>query len=148
MGYFAITFLLTIYLQGTLQLSPLQSGLLIILLSVPQLIMGPLGGILADRFGAVRMMLAGLILLTLSLYTLGNLGIYLSVVSIITPLIFISVANGIALPSLAKTVLSSVPPEHAGAAFGMFYTIYNVGRSLSQPSAMAVMQFTISSDII
>lgn len=147
-GYFAITFLLTIYLQGTLQLSPLQSGLLLIPLSAPQLIMGPLGGLLADRFGAVRMMLIGLIVLTLNLCMLGNLGINLSIPSIVTPLLLISVANGLAWPSLAKTVLSSVPQSHAGAASGMFYTIYNVGRSLSQPLAMAAMQFTISSDII
>lgn len=147
-GYFSITFLLTIYLQGTLQLSPLQSGLLIIPLSAPQLIMGPLGGILADRFGPVRMMLIGLILLTLSLCMLGNLGIYLSATSIVVPLILISIANGLAWPSLAKTVLSSAPSKHAGSASGMFYTIYNVGRSLSQPLAMAAMQFTISPDII
>jgi len=53
-AYFSITLLLSIYLQGALHLSPMYAGLLIIPLSAPQLIMGPLGGRLADHFGAGR----------------------------------------------------------------------------------------------
>jgi len=147
-GYFGITFLLTLYLQGALHLSPLQSGMLLIPLSAPQLIMGPLGGLLADRFGPVRMMMFGLSFLAGGLFLLGNLGLQLSIAAVVMPLIIISVSNGIAWPSLAKTVLSAVPREHSGSASGMFYTIYNVGRALSQTLALAAVEFTVAPDII
>lgn len=142
-GYFAITFLLTLYLQGALHLSPFDSGLLLLPLSVPQLIMGPLGGKLADRFGPLRQLLTGSLLLSSGLYLLGNLGVQLSVMSIVFPLLIISVANGMAWPALAKAILSTAPREQAGEAAGMFYTVYNVGRTLSQVFVLIIVQFSI-----
>ncbi|WP_026884057.1 MFS transporter [Clostridium akagii] len=147
-AYFSITLLLSIYLQGALHLSPMNAALLIIPLSAPQLIMGPLGGKLADYFGAGRMIVFGLIFLVIGLFMLGNLGSKLSIPAVVIPLIIISVANGIAWPSLAKMVLSTVPKEQAGSASGMFYTIYNVGRALSQTLVILVIEFTVPPAIV
>lgn len=142
-AYFSITLLLSIYLQGALHLSPMNAGLLIIPLSAPQLIMGPLGGKLADYFGTGRMIVYGLIFLVIGLFMLGNLGSRLFIPGVVIPLIIISVANGIAWPSLAKMVLSIVPKEQAGSASGMFYTVYNVGRALSQTLVMLVIELSV-----
>lgn len=147
-GYFAITFLLTIYLQGALQLNPLESGLLFLPLSVPQLVLGPLGGKLADYFGPLRQLFIGTLVLILGVFLLGNLGEQLSTAAIVIPLLIISVANGLAWPALAKAILSAVPQERAGEASGMFYTIYNVGRTLSQVFVLIAVGFSVSPDII
>jgi EmrB/QacA subfamily drug resistance transporter len=147
-AYFSITLLLSIYLQGALHLSPMNAGLLIIPLSAPQLIMGPLGGKLADRFGAGRMITSGLIFLVTGLFMLGNLGSKLSIPAVVIPLIIISIANGIAWPSLAKMVLSTVPKNQAGSASGMFYTIYNIGRALSQTLVILVIEFSVPPAIV
>jgi len=147
-AYFSITLLLSIYLQGALHLSPMYAGLLIIPLSAPQLIMGPLGGRLADHFGAGRMITSGLIFLVIGLFMLGNLGSKLSIPAVVIPLIIISIANGIAWPSLAKMVLSTVPKKQAGSASGMFYTIYNVGRALSQALVILIIEFSVPPAIV
>ncbi|MBP2636354.1 MAG: drug resistance transporter, EmrB/QacA subfamily [Firmicutes bacterium] len=147
-GYFAITFLLTIYLQGALQLNPLDSGLLLLPLSVPQLLLGPLGGKLADHFGPLRQLFIGTLVLILGVLLLGNLGDHLSTPAVVIPLLIISVANGLAWPALAKAILSAVPQEQAGEASGMFYTIYNVGRTVSQVFVLIVVGFSISPDIV
>lgn len=147
-GYFAITFLLTIYLQGTLHLSPLNAGMLLIPLSAPQLIMGPFGGKLADRFGTLRLLMIGLVFLSIGMFLLGNLGAQLSPMALISPLIIISVANSLTWPSLVKTVLSQAPQEQAGAASGMFYTVYNAGRALSQTLVLLAVELGVSSGVV
>lgn len=147
-GYFAITFLLTIYLQGALQLNPLDSGLLLLPLSVPQLVLGPLGGKLADHFGPLRQLCIGTLILVFGVFLLGNLGEELSTAAVVTPLLIISVANGLAWPALAKAILSAVPQEQAGEASGMFYTIYNIGRTLSQVLVLVIVGYSISPDIV
>lgn len=147
-GYFAITFLLTIYLQGALRLYPLESGLLLLPLSVPQLVLGPLGGKLADHFGPLRQLFIGTLTLVCGVFLLGNQGETLSTMAVVVPLLIISVANGLAWPALVKAILSAVPQEQAGEASGMFYTVYNVGRTLSQVFVLVIVGYSISPDIV
>ncbi|MFC5406606.1 MFS transporter [Cohnella soli] len=145
-GYFSITILLTLYLQGALHLSSLESGLLLIPLSVPQLFTAPFGGRLADRIGPAKMIVLGSFLIGLSLLMLGQLGPKLSNIAVIVPLLIISAATGLSWPSLAKAVLSAAPQEQAGSASGMFWTVYNMCRAISQALALAVVQLVAKSD--
>jgi predicted MFS family arabinose efflux permease len=146
-GYFAVTILLTLYLQGVHNLSPLESGLMLIPLSVPQLFTAPFGGRLADRFGPARMILIGSLLIGLALLMLGQLGTQLSTMAVIIPLMIISAATGLSWPSLAKAVQSAAPQEQAGSASGMFWTVYNMSRAISQALALAVVQLVVKSDV-
>ncbi|MFL0195053.1 MFS transporter [Clostridium sp. WILCCON 0269] len=147
-GYFSITFLLTIYLQGALHLNALNARILLIPLSAPQLIMGPFGGKLADRFGTMRLLIIGFIFLTIGMFFMGNLGVELSLTALIPPLIVISIANSLAWPSFVKTVLSQVPQEHTGAASGMFFTVYNASRALSQTFVLLAIELGVSSTVV
>lgn len=142
-GYFATTFLLTIYLQGALHLSPLKAGLLLVPLSLPQLVVSPLGGWLADRFGAPRFILVGVILLAVGGFQLGQLGPHLNMRAIVLPLLLMSVATGLAWPALTKVVMSSAPLSRTGAASGMFFTFRNVGMSLSLTLAILVAEASL-----
>jgi EmrB/QacA subfamily drug resistance transporter len=142
-GFFATTFLLTFYLQGSLRFSPLHAGLLLIPLSAPQLVLAPLGGHLADRFGAPRPMLAGLVLLGASSLWLSHLSAQRSDLAVILPLLLMSVANSLAWPSLVKAVLSTVAVERSGVASGMFFTLRNLGTSLSFTLALVVAESSL-----
>ncbi|MFX3635690.1 MAG: MFS transporter [Candidatus Pristimantibacillus sp.] len=147
-GYFAVTILLTLYLQGAQRLSPLTTGLLLISLSIPQLFTAPLGGKLADRFGPARMILIGSFLIGLSLLLLGQLGPRMSNIAVIIPLLIISAATGLSWPSLAKAVLSAAPQERAGSASGMFWTVYDMSRAISQALVLVIVQLIANSTSI
>ncbi|EKQ55498.1 MULTISPECIES: MFS transporter [unclassified Clostridium] len=147
-AYFSLPLLLSIYLQSVLHLTPTISGLLMISLSVPQLVLGPFAGKLVDYIGALKTLSFGIIFLIVGIFMLGNLGEELSISSVIIPLILLSTANSIAWPSLAKTVLSAVPREQTGAASGMHYTIMNIGKALSQTLAILTIEVIIPSDIV
>jgi len=147
-AYFSLPLLLSIYLQSVLHLSPTMSGLLMISLSVPQLVLGPFAGRLVDYIGSIKTLTFGIIFLIIGIFFLGNLGGELSISAIVTPLILLSIANGFAWPSLAKTVLSAVPKEQAGSASGMHYTIMNVGKALSQTLAILTIEAIIPADVV
>lgn len=142
-GFFATTFLLAFYLQGALNLSPLDAGLLLIPLSGPQIVMAPLGGLIADRYGSARPMLVGLALFIVSAIWLSQLGPRLNIVSVVMPLIVMSLANGLTWPPLAKAVMSAAPPGRSGAASGIFFTIRYFGSSLSFTLALVVAELTL-----
>ena len=142
-GLFAVTFLLTIYLQGAVHLSPIMAGLMLVPLSAPQLIMGPVGGHLADKFGPARPVVFGVFCLASGAFWLGHLSSHFSPWAVILPLLLISCGNGIAWPSLTKAVMSSAPREAAGSASGMFFTFRNVGMALSFTLALLVAEVSL-----
>lgn len=142
-GFFATTFLLTIYLQGAVHLSPLDAGLMLIPLSAPQLIMGPVGGILADRFGPSRPVVIGVFFLAVGTFWLGHLTPEFHPWAVILPLLLISAANGVAWPALTKAVMSAAPRDGAGSASGMFFTFRNVGMALSLTLALVIAEASL-----
>lgn len=142
-GMFATTFLLTFYLQGAMNLSPLQAGLALVPVAAPQLVVAPLGGALADRFGSARPVIVGLALLISGAALLSRLGGRLDLVMVVIPLLFISAGNGLAWPALTKVVVSSAPPQRTGVASGMFFTLRNVGMALSFTLALVVAEASL-----
>lgn len=142
-GYYATTFLLTLYLQGALHLNPLDAGLMLVPLAAPQLVVGPLGGLFADRFGPLRLIFLGLFLLAIGDLILGFVGRQLSLVAMVGPQVMMSVASGLSWPALQKATLSGVSNDQTGVASGMFYTVRNVGMALSLTLAFVVAALTI-----
>ncbi len=143
----ATTFLLTFYLQGALHLGPLAAGLALVPLAAPQLVLAPLGGHLADRIGPARLVLVGLLVLTLGAWLLGQLGPRLSLPLVVGPLLLMSAANALAWPSLTKAMLSAAPPARTGVASGMYFTLRNVGMALSLTLALLVAEASLSTRV-
>ncbi|MGA9776595.1 MAG: MFS transporter, partial [Candidatus Dormiibacterota bacterium] len=142
-GMFATTFLLTFYLQGALRLSPLEAGLALLPIAVPQLVLAPLGGALADRLGPARPVILGLAFLILGAVLLSRLGTRLDLVAVVVPLLCVSAGNGFAWPALTKAVVSSAPRERTGVASGMFFTLRTVGMALSFTLALVVAEASL-----
>jgi len=142
-GYFATTFLLTIYLQGAAHLSPLNAGLMLVPLSAPQLAVGPVSGVLADRYGPARLVALGVLVLAAGGFWLGHIGPHFEVLPMVFPLLLMSVGNGLAWPALTKVVMSAAPSERTGTASGMFYTFRNVGMALSLTLALVVAEVSL-----
>ena len=142
-GFFATTFLLTFYLQGALHLSALDAGLVLVPLSAPQLLLAPFAGSLADRLGPPRLITAGAVLLMGGALLLGEQGARLDLVRVVVPLAIMSVGNSILFPALLKTVMSSVPSERSGVGAGLFYTVRNVGMSLSLTLALVAAETSL-----
>ncbi len=135
---FAVLFLVIMYLQGVRDLSPLHASLVLVPGYCIGGVAGPLGGRMADRFGAVWPATIGLGIQTVALVVYAQLGVH-------TPLWLVVVAagaNGIGasafFPANSSVVMRAVPDDQFGIASGLLRTFANVGMVFSFTVAILV----------
>jgi EmrB/QacA subfamily drug resistance transporter len=147
LGYLAVVFLITMYLQGIRALSPLDAALLLAPGYVVGSLLAPYMGRLSDRYGA--RVLATFGTLTLILATL----IYLTL-NIDTPLWVVLVASGISglgtamfYPSNNSAVMANAPQGSYGGISGILRTMQNIGVLGSFVIAITVSAASIPRDV-
>ncbi|MBS3904374.1 MAG: MFS transporter [Simkania sp.] len=118
-----------IFFQNALDWSPLKSGTVLFVTALPVLFMSPIGGWLADRSGPKIPIAIGFTSLIFSFFwlaffiksSLGILLLGLFAFAVGIPLIF--------TPSYSSA-MGSIPPQKAGAAFGILATVRSLSASL------------------
>lgn len=131
LAMFAVNFLLLFYLEGIFGLSVLTASYLIIPMALVNMVTGPIGGRLTDKYGPRPVATAGLIIQGVALYLLASM-------TVRTPLWWVAVVEGIYglggglfWPSNTTAVISSAPRERYGVASGTLTTFRNTGMILS-----------------
>ncbi len=143
-GWFGTVFLISLYLQQHLGLSPFLAGLAF-LPSAAVSLLGNLGsGPLANRFGPRVPAVIGLASMTVGLIALavtaaaGNVWLTAALV------VLVGAGGSVATPPLTGVVLSSTTPDRAGVASAVSNTLRQVGGAL----AIAVLGSLISGDFL
>lgn len=140
-GTFAVTFLLSFYLQYNKGFSPQMAGLILIAQPVVQTIFAPIAGILSDRMlpqkvAALGMALTGLGLIPLIFFT-ESTGLWF----IISSLAFLGVGCGIFATPNINALMGSVEQRFLGIAGATLSTMRNLGMVFSMGVVMIL--FTI-----
>jgi EmrB/QacA subfamily drug resistance transporter len=121
-------FMVPQYLQLAHGLSPLRTGLGLLPFTGPLMLIAPVAGKIADRFGERAPIVAGFALdaagLTLLGLTVTATGGYLAVVA---PLLLAGVGVGLAVPTTVSASLRAVGPQQLGLASGVGSTLQNIG---------------------
>jgi EmrB/QacA subfamily drug resistance transporter len=127
-GLFGALFLMSQLLQTGLGFSPLQAGLRLLPWTVPPMIIAPLAGTLADRYGNRPFMVLGLVLQAAGYAWVASiahagmgyaeLGVAFTIAGIGTSFCF---------PTVANAIMGSVPIEQAGVASGTNSTLRELG---------------------
>jgi EmrB/QacA subfamily drug resistance transporter len=127
-GLFGALFLMAQFLQTALGLSPLAAGVRLLPWTAAPMIVAPIAGALADRYGTRPFMVLGLALQAVGLGWVASiaepgmsylpLGIALTVAGVGTSLCF---------PTVANTVMSSVSLGDAGVAAGTNSALRELG---------------------
>jgi MFS family permease len=127
-GLFGTLFLMAQYFQTALGYSPLQAGIRLLPWTATPMVIAPIAGSLADRFGNRPFMVAGLVMQAVGLGWVAliadtsvgylELGAALTVAGVGTSLCF---------PTVANAVMSSVPMEEAGVASGTNSSLRELG---------------------
>lgn len=90
-------------------------------------IVSPIGGRLATRAGERTMIIAGSVLMTLSMVAWVAAAHWTSLAMVIVGLLLAGLAMGLASPSYSTTVAAAVDPGDMGIANGMSSTFMNIG---------------------
>jgi predicted MFS family arabinose efflux permease len=147
LGFVVLLVYLTIYLQGVAGHSTVASGLLLLPMTAPVLVLPLIASTLAART-SVRMVLTGASVLivvgALLLMTLRSDGSWLMLA---LPLLPFGAGVGLAFGVMDNAAVSTVPVSNAGAAAGIFNTMRVTGESVAIAAAAAVLTTLTARDL-
>lgn len=128
----AFTFVMVFYLQGpTMLLSPLDSGIYLIPVSLALAIVAPITGWFFDKYRFQIISQAGLIVSAIGFVLLTTMGPTISYVDAILPLALIGAGMGIFTSPNRATIMNSVPSNRRGVATGISTTLVMTGSAFS-----------------
>jgi MFS family permease len=138
---FAITFLMSLYLQYVKGFNPQNAGLILVAMPAVQAVFSPLTGRLSDRIEPRLIASAGMVLNTVGLVLFIFLNEETSLNLIIGNLILIGFGFALFVSPNTNAVMSSAPKTAYGVASAMLATMRQVGMVLSM--GVAMLMFTL-----
>jgi EmrB/QacA subfamily drug resistance transporter len=140
---FAVSFLLSLYLQYTKGFSPQTAGMVLLSMPAVQAIFSPLAGGLSDRIAPQILASIGMAITTMGLILLTFLGQNTAIGFILVSLAILGF--GLALFSSPNTnaVMSSVQTKTYGVASATLATMRQIGMMLSMGIAMLIFAIYI-----
>ncbi len=115
-GIFGIYFFTSIYLQDILGFSPTKAGLAFVPMALCLAATASLAGPLYTRFGAHRMVAAGMAVMAVGLYLFSALGAGATFASLMPGFLLFGFGSGLMQVPLTNSVLHGQPPERSGVA--------------------------------
>jgi EmrB/QacA subfamily drug resistance transporter len=134
-------FLMPLYGQVVLKLSPFMAGLVVVPLSLALTISSQLVSRIAGRFSARLLSTVGLMCTSIGVLGMSLLGPQASYPFMIGLLILAGAGGGLFHPPNNSSVLSTVPLDELGAANGFFVTARNFGQAIGAALAAAILDY-------
>jgi DHA2 family methylenomycin A resistance protein-like MFS transporter len=128
---FGTVFVLSLFLQQHLGLSPLLAGLTFLPSAAFSVAGNIVSGTLANRFGPRVPVVAGLLTMVVGLIALVLTAPLGSPVLVAIGAVFTGTGGSVAMPPVTSVVLASVPADRAGTASAVFNTFRQVGGAVA-----------------
>jgi MFS family permease len=153
LGRGGMQFMLIIWLQGiwlpqhgkSFAETPLWAGISMIPLTVGFLIVGPMAGVLSDRFGPRLFATGGLLVSGASFLLLELLPINFSYIWFALLIFMFAVGMGLFFAPNQAAVMNSLPPDQRGAGAGMLNTFQNSATVLSMGLFFTIVTLGLAS---
>jgi MFS family permease len=112
-----------LYFQNILNLSPLQSGLLLLSMTAVIGIMSPITGYITDKIGHRIPMITAVIFTIISFSLLSHISVHTPIWQSALMLFFFGLASGIMIPASVRGAMQSLPESSRGIGMGVFFTL-------------------------
>jgi EmrB/QacA subfamily drug resistance transporter len=118
-AYWAVMFFQPQYLQDVRGHSPIAAGLLILPVTVPMIFVSPFSGRLIGRFGARRLMTAGMVCGVFGLLLLTRVGADSSMGLVLGAYLLFGIALGLVYAPMSTAAMAAMPGDKVGIAAGV-----------------------------
>ncbi|MDR0817459.1 MAG: MFS transporter [Clostridiales Family XIII bacterium] len=140
---FAVSYLLSIYLQMVKGIGPDISGIILITAPLMQAIVSPFAGRLSDKKSPFAIASFGMAMCTVALISFIFVGSDAALIHIILSLVVVGVGFGLFSSPNTNAIMSLAAPEHYGITASFVSTMRNVGQSLSMCAITVIMNVFI-----
>ncbi len=130
MAMYGTMFLVTQYFQLILGFSPLGSALRFLPLAPIMIVVSPLTPRLSERFGANRVVAAGMVLIGVGMVLFRGLDVHTGYAYILVCVTPLASGMSLAMSPMTATIMSSVPTRRAGAGSAMNDASRELGAAL------------------
>jgi len=145
---FAITFLLSLYLQHVKMLTPSQTGIVLVVEPLLQALLSPVAGRLSDHYEPRIISSIGMSLTVVGLLGLSFIAAETTLYYLVFFLALLGVGFALFSSPNVNAIMSSVESKFYGIASAMQATMRLVGQMLSMGIAMLVFSWVIGNQIL
>ncbi len=139
LGRGGMMFMLILLLQGiwlplhgySYSSTPFWAGIYMLPLTAGIIIMGPISGILSDKYGPRWIATSGMVIVTIAFIVLASIPYNFTFIEFALALFLMGIGGGMFGSPNSASIMNSVPPEDRGIASGMMYTIMNTSFTAS-----------------
>lgn len=136
-------FLLSFFLIQVKGMTAIQAGLLISAMPLSTMVGSLIGGPLSSKYGSRWFVVMGVVLIALSIYSLGDLNEFSNKTDIILRISLIGIGLGLSVTPTMGAAVRNVPVEKVGIVSG----IINMSRSLGTVIGVAIMVTVLNSNL-
>ncbi|MDP4206970.1 MAG: MFS transporter, partial [Bacteroidota bacterium] len=140
---FAISFLLSLYLQYIKGITAQHAGIILMAQPVTQAILSPIAGKWSDKTDARKLATLGMAILVVGLLLLLFLNPFTPILAIILIAILLGVGFGIFSSPNVNVIMSSIERKHLGMASATTNTMRLTGQSFSMGITMMVISIFV-----
>lgn len=145
---FAVTFLLSLYLQYIKGMSPQTAGSVLMAQPVVMALCSPIAGRLADRLEPRYLATSGMVLTVIGVLIFRMLDADTSTAAIMANLILLGFGFSLFSSPNMSAIMGSVEKKYYGLASGAVATMRLLGQMLSMAVAMVILSFMVGREEI
>jgi len=143
-----VLFLLVFYLQGARGYDPVTAGILLSPLAVGLLVLSPISGALADRWGSRELATLGMIVTGVGLLGLVTLSVETPIWQLAVWQLIIGAGSGLFASPNTSAVMGVVPPEKRGMGAGARMLLTQVGFMVSIALALGLVTSVVPAETL
>ncbi len=140
-----VFFFLALYMQDILGYSPLQAGVRFLPSTLMIVMVAPVAGRLADRFGPRWLIAVGLVVVAAALYSFSGVAVDSGYADLLPGFMLLGVGIAMTMSPMTSAAMNAVAVEKAGIASGVLSMFRMVGGSLGVAVTGAIFQGLVSS---